>query len=253
MSYLGSLLSLSLSLCTIAAFGQKHHTMMPASVVESYPQAGGEVPPDPKITEPDTLNLRQIDSLRTWAIKRGIVAHQINLSLRQGYELLPPHKSAVPDTSNFKPENFSFPIIDRKTLTDILEKDIPQPTVPCKPVWGFFSFRVNAKGQVDSTWYQGNLLPVARDKILSNISATEGRWKIKADTKPQQVAWFVYTYLNVRGIYDKQLNCSEADKVLLRAISSLGNFFFYLYYQIDPKHNRATMLMPTNIDDSPKL
>jgi len=132
-------------------------------------------------------------------------AAKIGLLHAPGHEPPEPHKSVVPDTANFKPENFSFPNIDRKTLDYWLGKDVPLPPASCKPSWGMFSFRVNANKKVDSTWYRGNLPPDASEKILENIRGTKGLWIIKPGIKPTHVAWYVYLYFDIRGKYSQEL------------------------------------------------
>ena len=180
-------------------------------------------------------------------------AAKIGLFYLPGFEPPAKPKSHLPDTANFKPQNFSFPNINRQSLTARLETNIPLPPVDCKPSWGLFAFRVNAAGKVDSTWYRGSLPLVASDKILANIRATEGLWIIKPSTKPTDVAWFLYPFFDTRGRLERKYNCSEADIELLKAVSSLSNLVFNLYYQVDNNHNRATLIMPTERDGMPKL
>ena len=155
------------------------------------------------------------------------------------------------DTVNFKPENFSFRIWNKKNLTDRLSIDVPMEEISCKPSWGMFVFRVNAKGIVDSTWYRGNLPPVTSGKILSNICATEGNWIIKPGTKPSHVAWFVYPFFDTRGLFPERSECSQADRELMQTVSSLSRLFFTLYFRVDRDYHRATMLRPTEIDGMP--
>lgn len=132
-------------------------------------------------------------------------AAQIGLFPMPGFEPLPPHKSHVPDTANFKPQNFRFKEIDRQSLTDQLAKGIRLPAVDCKTAWGLFTFRVNASGKVDSTWYRGNLSDKVSDQILKNIRETGGHWIVKPETKSTHVAWFSYTFLiSVRDLSKSQ-------------------------------------------------
>lgn len=179
-------------------------------------------------------------------------AANIGLSQLPGFSL--PARSAYwLDTVNFRPENFSFRIWDKKDLTDRLELNVPMCPVQCKPSWGMFVFRVNAKGKVDSTWYRGNLPATTSDKIIYNIRATEGNWIIKKGTKPNHVAWFVYPFFDIRGRIPKQPGCSEADQELLQTVSDLSNLFYILYYKVDKDYYRGTMLRPTAEDGSIKM
>jgi hypothetical protein len=180
-------------------------------------------------------------------------ATSIGLFPLPGFEPLPDHKSKEPDTASLRPQNFRFPDIDRKTLSDILEMGVELPPNDCKPSWGLFAFRVNAAGKIDSTWYQGSLPTTTSDKILANIRGTEGLWIIKQGTKPTDVAWFVYPFFDTRGRFERRSKCSDADKELLKVVSYLSSLVINLFYQVDRDHNRATMIMPTERDGIPKL
>ena len=180
-------------------------------------------------------------------------AAQIGLFPMPGFEPLPPHKSHIPDTANFKPQNFRFKEIDRQSLTDQLAKGIRLPAVDCKTAWGLFTFRVNASGKVDSTWYRGNLSDKVSDQILKNIRETGGHWIVKPETKSTHVAWFSYTFFDIRSRFIKESKCSEADKELQMVVSSLSNLISNLYYQLDQNHDRATMIMPKVVDGIPRL
>ena len=179
------------------------------------------------------------------------IAPNIGLFHAPGYEPPEKHKSVGPDTANFKPENFSFPNIQRKTLDYWLGKDVPLQPVSCKPFWGMFTFRVNASKKVDSTWYRGNLPPDASEKILANIRGTEGIWIIKPGTKSTHVAWYVYLFFDIRGKHAQELKCTDEDKKLMSAVTELSNLFSLLYFRVDRDIKRATMLMPTEIDGVP--
>jgi hypothetical protein len=180
-------------------------------------------------------------------------ATSIGLFPLRGFEPLPDHKSKEPDTARLKPQNFRFPDIDRKTLSDRLEMGVQLPDNNCKPSWGLFAFRINAAGKIDSTWYQGSLPTTTSDKILANIRGTEGRWIIKQGTKPTDVAWFVYPFFDTRGRFERISKCSEAKKELLKIVSDLSSLVINLFYQVDRDHNRATMITPTERDGIPKL
>ncbi len=180
-------------------------------------------------------------------------ATSIELLPLPGMEALPVHKAQRPDTINFKPHNFRFPDIDRQTLSERLAMGVFLPIDKCSPAWGLFAFRVNAAGKVDSTWYRGSLTTITSDQILANIRGTDGLWIIKPDTRPTHKAWFVYPFFDTRGRYESDSKCTEAEKVLLRAVSSLSNLVINLFYQVDHDHNRATMIMPTERDEVPKL
>lgn len=186
-------------------------------------------------------------------VQKEKTASEIGLFRLPGHELPERPISRAPDTANYKPENFSFRIWDRKNLTDRLGLDVPIGPVRCKPSWGMFIFRVNALGKVDSTWYRGNLPEKASDKILSNIRGTEGNWIVKKGTKPNHVAWFVYPYFDIRGLIEKKSGCSDTDLELLRTVSHLSNLFSILFFQVDKDNNRAIMLRPEEVDGSPKL
>jgi hypothetical protein len=185
-------------------------------------------------------------------LEKAKTAAKIGLSELPGFSL--PLKSAYwLDTINFRPENFSFRIWDKKDLTDRLELNVPMCPVQCKPSWGMFVFRVNAEGKVDSTWYRGNLPATTSDKIIYNIRATEGNWIIKKGTKPNHVAWFVYPFFDIRGRFPKQPDCSKADQELLQTVSDLSNLFYILFYKVDKDSYRGTMLRPTTEDGSIKM
>lgn len=157
------------------------------------------------------------------------------------------------DTANFKPENFTFKIWDKKDLSDRLEMGVSVGPISCKPTWGMFIFRVNAKGKVDSTWYRGNLPTFTSDKILSNIHRTDGNWIIKPGTKPNHVAWFVYPFFDTRARFPVRAECSETDNELLRTVSALSNLFSMLYWQTGKDYYRGTMIRPTDKDGSIKM
>jgi hypothetical protein len=180
-------------------------------------------------------------------------AMQIELYALPGYELPQRTNRYRLDTANFRPENFSFRIWDKKDLTDRLETGVYLPEINCKPSWGIFIFRVNARGQVDTTTYRGNLPSNVSNKILANICATEGNWIIKPGTLPSNVAWFVYAFFDVRGRIPRKKECSDSDRELLDAVSSLSNLFWMVYYQVGRDFNRATMIRPTEIDGTPRL
>jgi hypothetical protein len=180
-------------------------------------------------------------------------AIKIELSALPGYELPQRTDKYGLDTANFRPGNFSFRIWDKKDLTDRLEMGVHLPEINCKPSWGTFMFRVNARGEVDTTSYRGNLSPGVSSKILANICATEGNWMIKSGTHPSNVAWFMYAFFDVRGRIPKKKECSDSDLELLDAVSSLSNLFWILHYQVGRDFHRATMIRPTEIDGTPKL
>lgn len=170
-----------------------------------------------------------------------------------GYEMLPSSNGYIPDTANIRPENFSFRIWDKKDLADRLAIDVDLPPESCKPSWGLFIFRVNGLGQVDSTRYEGNLAPITSSKILANICATEGNWMVKRGTKPNQVAWFAYPFFDIRGRYSKQLVCSSSDRELLKAVSSLSNMFWLVYYKVRREEQKGTLIRPTTMDGIPRI
>lgn len=175
----------------------------------------------------------------------------IGLFPMPGFEPLPPHKSRVVDKTKFKPENFRFLNKAGKSLEDRLSSNAALETVDCRPSWGLFAFRVNGKGAIDSTWFDGHLPAASSNRILANICATEGSWVIAPGTKPDDVAWFVYFYSDVRALWDKNVQCSEADKELQKAVSSMNGFFYNLFFWLGK--DNATMLRPTVIDGLPKI
>ena len=168
-----------------------------------------------------------------------------------GLEPLPPHKSRVIDKTKFKPENFRFLNKSGKSLEDRLSSNAAPETVDCGPSWGLFAFRVNGKGAIDSTWFDGHLAAASSNRILANICATEGGWVIAPGTKPDDAAWFVYFYSDVRALWDKNVQCSLAEKELQKAVSSMNGFFYNLFFRLG--EDNATMLRPTIIDGLPKI
>jgi hypothetical protein len=124
----------------------------------------------------------------------------IGLFPRPGFEPFPPHKSRVIDKTKFKPQNFRFLNKAGESLEDRLSSNAVTETVDCKPSWGLFAFRINGKGAIDSTWSDGHLPTASSNRILANICATEGSWAIAPETKPDDVAWFVYFYSDVRVV-----------------------------------------------------
>lgn len=127
------------------------------------------------------------------------------------------------------------------------------PPVSCRPSWGLFIFRLNGLGQVDSTWYEGNLAPITSSKALANVCATEGNWIIKPGTKPNHVAWFTYTFFDIRGRFSKQLECSKSDQELFKAVSFLSGIISMRYNKVDHNHQEATWIKPATIDDTPSI
>ena len=174
----------------------------------------------------------------------------IGLFPRPGFEPLPPHKSHVKDNSNIKPENFRFSDASGKSLNDRLSVGVGTETPNCKPSWGMFKFRVNGKGLVDSTWFDGHLPKEVSIRILDNIRATQGSWIVAPGTKETDVAWYVYFYSDTRARWDKNLKCSESDKELQKTVSSMTAYFYNLFYWFG--EDKATMIRPTNNDGQPR-
>nr|WP_295934626.1 hypothetical protein [uncultured Dyadobacter sp.] len=182
--------------------------------------------------------------------KPATTPENIDLFPKPGFEPLELHKSRVRDNSNFKPENFQFPQASGKSLNDRLEVGVSAETVDCKPSWGLFKFRVNSKGQIDSTWFDGHLPKKVSMQILKNIRATQGSWIIAPGTKESDVAWYVYFYSDTRARLTKNLNCSESDKELQRAVSSMSSYFYNMYYWVG--EDKAMIIRPTSNDGAPR-
>ncbi|GAB3162976.1 hypothetical protein GCM10027291_01740 [Telluribacter humicola] len=178
--------------------------------------------------------------------------HPENIGLfpKPGYEPLPPHKSKVIDKSNFKPENFRFSDATGKSLNERLSVGISTESANCKPSYALFKFRVNGKGLIDSTWFDGQLSKEVSIRILGNIRTTEGSWVIAPGTKEVDVAWYVFFYTDTRGQWDRNLNCTESDKELQKAVSAFSDYFYNLYYWVG--EDRATVIRPIQIDGQPK-
>ncbi len=174
----------------------------------------------------------------------------IELFPKPGFEPPPPHKPRVIDKSNFKPENFRFSDASGKSLDDRLSVGMSTEPATCKPSYGLFKFRVNGRGLIDSTWFDGQLSKEVSIRILDNIRATEGSWVIKPGTKEEDEAWYVYFYSDTRGRWDKKLNCTEADKELQKAVSAMSNYYYNLYYWIG--EDKATLIRPTQNDGQPR-
>jgi hypothetical protein len=123
--------------------------------------------------------------------------------------------------------NFGFEVKEptgkKYGLFNWLEKNVPEPVnEECRPTWGFFYFRVNNLGKVDSLWYSGNLRKVVFQKIIDNIYATEGRWQIPKETKPEVFSWYIFPYFDFGGKFYADSNCSEADKLLQKTVIDLS-------------------------------
>lgn len=178
--------------------------------------------------------------------------HPENIELfpKPGFERLPPHKPTVIDKSNIKPENFRFSDATGKSLNDRLSVGTSTEPANCKPSYALFKFRVNDKGLIDSTWFDGLLSKEVSIQILDNIRATEGSWVIAPGTKEGDVAWYIYCYSDTRARWDKKLNCTEADKELQKAVSAISGYFSNLYYWIG--EDKATLIMPTENDGQPR-
>jgi hypothetical protein len=174
----------------------------------------------------------------------------VGLFPRPGFEPLAPHKSPVRDRSNIKPENFRFSDAKGRSLDDLLSVGAGKDAPDCKPSWAMFKFRLNGKGLIDSTWFDGQLPKEVSARILNNIRNTEGSWTVAPGTKEEDVAWYVYFYSDTRGRWDRNLNCSESDKELQATVSSMTAFFKNLFYLFG--EDRATMVRPTGNDGYPK-
>lgn len=171
-----------------------------------------------------------------------IAAEKISLFPLSVFDPSPEPPSNRPDTANFKPENFTFPSIDRQTLEDRLSKGVPKTTSSCKPTWGTFSFRVNASGNVDSTRYDGNLNETISKRILNNIKETSGLWQVRKNTKSTNVAWFIYPVFDFGMLYQENSNCSETDKLLQKTVWSLSHLVDVIWANADRDYNRATII-----------
>lgn len=174
----------------------------------------------------------------------------IGLFLKPGFEPLEPHKPRVRDNSNFKPENFQFSQASGKSLNDRLEEGVSAETIDCKPSWGLFKFRVNRKGIIDSTWFDGQLPKKVSLRILENIRGTQGSWIVAPGTKESDVAWYLYFYSDTRARLTKNLNCSESDKELQRTVSSMTSYFYNMYYWVG--EDKAVIVRPTSNDGAPR-
>lgn len=123
--------------------------------------------------------------------------------------------------------NFGFEVKEPRGKTyglfNWLEKNVPEPVNDeCKPTWGFFYFRVNRLGKVDSLWYNGNLRTVVSQKIIENIYATEGHWQIPKETKPEYFSWYIFPYFDFGGKFYADSSCSEVDRLLQKTVMDLS-------------------------------
>jgi len=177
-------------------------------------------------------------------------AAKIGLFYLPGFEPSPKSKSHQPDTANYKPQNFRFRDASGRSLNDRLSVGVGAETLDCKPSWAMFKFRINGKGLVDSTWFDGHLPKEVSIRILDNIHATEGSWTVAPGTKEVDVAWYIYFYSDTRGRWAKDLNCSESDKELQRTVSSMTAFFYNLFYWLGD--DKATMVRPTDNNGIPR-
>ena len=83
----------------------------------------------------------------------------------------------------------------------------------CKATWDIFFFRVNGKNKVDSIRHQGNLSSEITNQIISNINATQGRWKIPLGTNKKDYCWFIYPYFRIPP---STPNCKQVENMLLK-------------------------------------
>lgn len=173
----------------------------------------------------------------------------IGLFPKPGFEPNPPHKSAVVDKSHLKPGNFRFSGKGGINLQSFLLTGIGPVTADCRPYWGLFAFRVNGTGKIDSTWSAGQMPIENTKRILTNIRATEGSWIIQSGTKTEDVAWYVFFYSDTRGRWQPNLNCSESEKDLQKAISSMSGFFYNMFHQLSD--NLATVISPVEFTGLP--
>jgi hypothetical protein len=182
--------------------------------------------------------------------KNTVHPEHIELFPKPGFERLPPHTPTVRDKSNFKPENFRFSDATGKSLNDRLSVGVSTESANCKPSYALFKFRVNGKGLIDSTWFDGQLSKEVSSRILNNIRATDGSWVVAPGTKEGDVAWYIYFYSDTRGRWDKKLNCTESDKELQKAVSAFSNYYSNLYYWVG--EDKATLIRPTVNDGQPR-
>lgn len=82
-----------------------------------------------------------------------------------------------------------------KVLGRFLYEDIPIPSNFKKTIgYELFIFRVNQYGEIDVLETFGNLDSTIKQKIVSNIYKTQGRWTLpKKKSKPQQ-RYFLYGF-----------------------------------------------------------
>lgn len=182
--------------------------------------------------------------------KPATTPENIGLFPKPGFEPPELYKPRVRNNSNFKPENFQFSQASGTSLNDRLEVGVSAETVDCKPSWGLFKFRVNGKGLIDSTWFDGQLPKKVSLRILENICGTQGSWIVAPGTKESDVAWFVYFYSDTRARLTKNLNCSESDKELQRTVSSMTSYFYNMYYWVG--EDKAMIVRPTSNDGAPR-
>ena len=83
----------------------------------------------------------------------------------------------------------------------------------CEPTWDIFFFRVNGKNKVDSIRHEGNLSSEITNQIISNINATQGRWKIPLGTNKNDYCWFIYPYFRIPS---STPNCKQSENVFLK-------------------------------------
>lgn len=119
-------------------------------------------------------------------------------------------------------------------LVEWLEHDVATPTeFPCSPTFGFFSFKVTGAGKVDSIAFEGNLESRMSEKIVDNISKTEGHWKIPANASKKASQWFFFPYFDFGKEPYRISKCSEAEKMqqkMLIEISQALQKTFYVAY-----------------------
>jgi hypothetical protein len=60
-----------------------------------------------------------------------------------------------------------------------------------------------------------------------------------------------FTFTLTCALWDKNVQCSQADKELQKAVSSMTDFFYNLFFRLG--EDNAIMLRPTVLDGLPKI
>lgn len=121
----------------------------------------------------------------------------------------------------------------RLSLEDFLSSKVPYAeSGDCSSTYGFFYFRVNYQGDVDSLYFDGNLRQEVIDMVIHNIHATKKSWEISSSFSKIHKEWFIFPFFDFGGTYYETSNCSELEKQtqkdLLRLSTELGRMHRYI-------------------------